>query len=219
MEGSRPRRHPRTGPQRPQRIGVFTNILNLSRSQCTVPTCLKTSPIVPAPKQSSITSLNAYRPVAMTSVIMECLERLVLQHIKTALPPTLDPHQFASQANRSTDDAISMTLHTVLHHMEQQRTYARLLFVDYISAFNTILTIRLISKISNLSIQLNLSLWIKDFLTNKPQVVRKDQHLSPTLTLSTGLRGEPFSLLSVHTHDCTPSHNTNTKVKFADDTV
>ncbi len=201
---------------------VFTNIFNLSLSQCTVPTCLKTSTIVPVPKQTSITSLNDYRPVALTPVIMKCLERLVLQHIKAALPPTLDPHQYAYRANRSTDDAISTALHTVLQHLELQGNYARLLFVDYSSAFNTILTSRLFSKMSTLGIQLNICLWIKDFLTNRPQTVRMGPHLSPTLTLSTGAPQGcvlgPF-LYSLYTHDCIPFHNTNTIVKFAVDTT
>ncbi len=153
---------------------------------------------------------------------MKCLERLVLQHIKAALPPTLDPHQYAYRANRSTDDAISTALHTVLQHLELQGNYAWLLFVDYSSAFNTILTSRLFSQMSTLGIQLNICLWIKDFLTNRPQTVRMGPHLSPTLTLSTGApQGcvlSPF-LYSLYTHDCIPSHNTNTTVKFADDTT
>ena len=95
-----------------------------------------------------------------------------------------------------------MTLHSVLCHLELQGTYAPLLFVDYSSAFNTILTSRLFSKMSCLGIPLNLCLWTKDFLTNRPQAVRMaapfphfdTQHRGPT-----GLRAEPFALLSVHT--------------------
>lgn len=141
---------------------VFTNIFNLSLLQCIVPTCLKTSTIVPVPKQAAITSLSDYRPIALTPVITKRLERLVLHYIKAALPLTLDPHQYAFRANRSTDDAISTALHTVLCHLEHQGTYTRLLFVDYSSVFNTILPSRLFSKMSDLDIQYNICLWIKD---------------------------------------------------------
>ena len=65
-----------------------------SNHSAQVPTCLRTSTIVPVPKQTAITSLNNYRPLALTPVILKCLERLVLQHIKAALPPTLDPNQY-----------------------------------------------------------------------------------------------------------------------------
>jgi hypothetical protein len=45
---------------------------------------------------------------------MKCLERLVMAHINTIIPETLDPLQFAYRPNRSTDDAISIVLHTAL---------------------------------------------------------------------------------------------------------
>ena len=77
--------------------------------------------------------------IALTSVVMKCLERLVAQHIKACLPASFDPHQFAYRANRSTEDAIAITLHSTLSHLEHPGTYARLLFIDYSSAFNTII--------------------------------------------------------------------------------
>ncbi len=183
------------------------------------------STIVPVPKQAAITSLNDYRPIALTPVIMKCLERLVLHHIKAALPLTLDPHQYAYRANRSTDDVISIALHTVLCHLEHQGTHVRLLFLDFSSAFNTILPSRLFSKMSGLGIQHNICLWIKDFLTEphfRPQSVRMGLHTSSTLTISTwvpqGCVLSPF-LYSVYTNDCIPLYNTNTIIKFADDTT
>ncbi len=78
-----------------QLSGVFTDIFNLSLTQATVPTCFKSTSIVPPPKHSSPTCLNDYRPVALTPIVMQCFERLVLAHLKNCLPPTLDPHQFA----------------------------------------------------------------------------------------------------------------------------
>lgn len=141
--------------------------------------------MVPVPKQTAVTSLNDYRPVALTPVIMKCFERLVLNHIKAGLQPTLDPHQYEYRSKRSTDDAICTALHTVLHHLEQPGTYAWL-FMDYSSAFNAILPSRLFSKMLNLGIQHNICLWLKDFLTSRPQSVRMPPHHSSTLILSTG---------------------------------
>ena len=54
------------------------------------------------PKRAKVTELNDYRPVALTSVIMKCFERLVKDHITSTLPDTLDPLQFAYRPNRST---------------------------------------------------------------------------------------------------------------------
>lgn len=72
-----------------QLADVFTDIFNISLSSTIVPTCFKTTTIVPVPKKSTVSCLNDYRPVALTPVIMKCFERLVLRHIKTLLPPSL----------------------------------------------------------------------------------------------------------------------------------
>ncbi len=89
-----------------QLTDVLTDIFNTSLSQVVVPTCLKSTTIIPLPKKSSVSCLNDYRPIALTPIMMKCFERLVMQKIKNSLPNTLDPLQFAYRANRSTDDAI-----------------------------------------------------------------------------------------------------------------
>jgi hypothetical protein len=77
---------------------------------------------------------------------MKCFERLVMAHINSILPETLDPLQFAYRPNRSTDDVISIALHTALSHLDKRNTYARMLFIDYSSAFNTLVPTNLITK-------------------------------------------------------------------------
>ncbi len=99
-----------------QLTDVLTDIFNTSLSQAVVPTCLKSTTIIPVPKKSPVSCLNDYRPIALTPIVMKCFERLVMHKIKTSLPNTLDPLQFAYHPNRSTDDAISSTLHLALTH-------------------------------------------------------------------------------------------------------
>ena len=60
-----------------QPTGVSTGIFNLSLSQSAVPTCSKMSTLVPVTKKAMVTELNDYCPLALTSVIMNCFERLV----------------------------------------------------------------------------------------------------------------------------------------------
>ncbi|KAL0200139.1 hypothetical protein M9458_003326, partial [Cirrhinus mrigala] len=205
-----------------QLAGVFTDIFNMSLAQAAVPRCFKTTSIVPVPKHSSPTCLNDYRPVALTPIIMKCFERLVLTHLKDSLQSSLDPHQFAYRRNRSTEDAVSIVLHSVLTHLDNTNTYARMLFVDFSSAFNTVLPSKLITKLRDLDINTSLCNWIMDFLTNRPQHVRSGHICSTTVTLNTGVpQGcmlSPF-LYSVFTHDCRPVYGSNTIIKFADDTT
>jgi hypothetical protein len=120
-----------------QLASVFTDIFNLSLSESVIPTCFKQT-TMPVPKNTKVTCLNDNWPIAHTSAAMKCFERLVMAHINTIIPETIDPHQFAYRPNRSTDDAVSTALPTALSHVDKRNTYVRMLFIDYSSAFNTI---------------------------------------------------------------------------------
>ncbi|KAK2901514.1 hypothetical protein Q8A73_011260 [Channa argus] len=200
-----------------QLADVFTDIFNISLSSNIVPTCLKATTIVPVPKKSTVSCLNDYRPVALTPIVMKCLERLVMRHIKTQLPT-----QFAYRPNCSTDDDISTTLHLALTHLDNQDSYVRMLFIDFSSAFNTIIPQHLIETLSILGLKTSLCNWILDFLTERPQSVRIGNNISSTTTLSTGAhQGCVLSplLFTLLTHDCVAMHSSNHIVKFANDTT
>ena len=143
---------------------VFTDIFILSLTESVIPTCFKQTTIVPVPKESKVTYLNYYHPVALTSVAMKCFERLVMAHINSILLDTLDPLQFAYRTNRSTDDAISIVLHTAFSHLDKRNTDVRMLFIDYSSEFNTIVPMKLVTKLRTLGLNASLCNWILDFL-------------------------------------------------------
>jgi gmma-aminobutyric acid receptor subunit gamma/cGMP-dependent protein kinase 2 len=110
---------------------------------------------------------------------MKCFEILVMAHINSILPDTLDPLQFTYRSNRSTDDTISIALHMALSHLVKRNTYVRMLIIDYSSAFNTLVPTKLITKDSGTN-------WILDFLKGRPQVIKVDNNTSATMILNTG---------------------------------
>ena len=98
----------------------------------------------------------------------------------------------------------------------------RMLFIDYSSAFKTIVPSKLITKLRNLGLNTSLCNWILDFLTGCPQVVRVGSNTSATLILNTGApQGCVLSplLYSLFIHDCMARHDSNTIIKFADNTT
>ncbi len=97
-----------------------------------------------------------------------------------------------------------------------------MLFIDFSSAFNTIIPQQLTHKLAQLGLNTSLCNWLLDFLTGRPQAVRVGINTSSTITLNTGApQGCVLSplLFTLLTHDCTPSHNSNLFIKFADDTT
>ncbi|XP_073700731.1 uncharacterized protein [Garra rufa] len=201
---------------------IFSQIFNRSLELCEVPASLKRSEIIPIPKKPKITGLNDYRPVAQTSVVMKSFEKLVLAYLKDITGPLLDPLQFAYRANRSVDDAVNMSLHFILQHLDKPGTYVRILFVDFSSAFNTIIPNLLLPKLTQLSVPTSVCQWINSFLTDRQQLVRLGKFSSSTRTISTGApQGCVLSplLFSLYTNDCTSKDPSVKLLKFADDTT
>jgi gmma-aminobutyric acid receptor subunit gamma len=99
-----------------------------------------------------------------------------------------------------------------------------MLFIDHSSEFNTIVPTKLITKLKTLGLNTFLCNWILDILMGRPQVVRVDNNTSATMILNTGApQGCVLSvyivLYSLFTHYCVAKHNSNTIIKFADDTT
>ncbi|KAK3540078.1 hypothetical protein QTP70_025654 [Hemibagrus guttatus] len=98
---------------------VFTDIFNVSLAQATVPTCLKTTTIIPVPKHYSAECLNDFHPVALTPIVMKCFEKLVLSvsHLHWTHTSLLTVRR------RSTEDAISTAVHLALTHLDNNNTF------------------------------------------------------------------------------------------------
>ncbi len=130
--------------------------------------------------------------------------------------------QFAYRTNRSVDDAVNMGLHYILQHLDRPGTYVRILFVDFSSAFNTIIPDTLQNKLTQLSVPTSICQWINSFLTDRQQLVRLGKFSSSTRTISTwapqGCILSPL-LFSLYTNDCTSKDPSVKLLKFADDTT
>lgn len=85
-----------------------------------------------------------------------------------------------------------------------KNSYVHMLFIDFSSAFNTILLMKPVT-LNSLGLSPTLCNWILDFLANRQQRIRVGSCYSSTLSLSTGVpQGcvlSPF-LLTLYTYDC-----------------
>ena len=165
---------------------VFQPLFKQSVDTGVIPTIWKTSMMIPVPKMSSPSELNHFRPVALTSIVMKCFERLILSHILPHVQSQPDPYQFAYRSRRGTDDAIACLLHKLFEHMETAGNYARILFIDFSSAFNTIQRHVMIDKLQKLEVPAALTHWVFIFLSNRSQCVRVGDIKSPVLVSNTG---------------------------------
>ena len=153
---------------------------------------------------------------------MKCFEFLFKVNIQSFLPVGFDPYQFAYRKNRCTEDAINILVHEILNHLEGKNTYARVLFIDFSSAFNTIIPMKLIEKLHILNFPADVCNWILDFLLERPQVVKIKSNFSSSIVLNTGApQGCVLSpsFYTIFTFDCEALDENSLIVKFADDTT
>ena len=114
------------------------HVEKLCLRECCVPSMWKNAVICPILKKKNLSSLHDYRPVALTSMVMKCFEKLVLRRLLIFTSKRLDPLQFEYKPHRGTDDAILTVLHNASLHLDKAGSYVRILFIDFSSAFNTI---------------------------------------------------------------------------------
>lgn len=93
---------------------------------------------------------------------MKTLERLVLRVLRSEVTDAMDPLQFAYQEHLGVDDT----------YLEEPGCCVRILFFDFLSAFNTIQPLILKDKLEGMGVDRFLTSWITDYLTERPQYVR-----------------------------------------------
>jgi hypothetical protein len=202
---------------------VFTDIFRSSLDQCIVPLLWKTSTIIPIPKIPSPTEHNHYRPIALTSLVMKCFERIVKKYILPRINHLLDPLQFAYQSSRGVDDAILTLLHLAYTHLEAPKTHIKIIFFDFSSAFNTIHPNTLAQRLQDdFELDGSLILWLLDFLSQRVQQVKVGSSLSDQIMTNIGSpQGCVLSplLFILYTNNCSSPHPGRHLIKFADDTA
>ena len=201
---------------------VLTHIFNRSLKECSVPELWKESTIIPVPKKVKPEALNDFRPVALTSVVMKCFERLVLKHLAAQTRHHMDPNQFAYQPGRSVEDATCLLTHRILEHLDTPGTYVRVLFIDFSSAFNTMLPSKLYNKLVSLGVETSLCNWILSYLQGRTQRVRINSTLSSSATTNVGApQGCVLSpvLFTLYTNDHRGQEPHTLVDKYADDTA
>ena len=164
---------------------IITRLFKISLDSGTTPKIWKTATIKPLPKTTKPDQLNHFRPITLTIYLCKTMERLLETCITENTP--LDRYQFAYRARRSTQDAVPRCLTTTVTNFIDQNSsyYARCLFLDFSSAFNTIDVRHLLPELKHLDS--HVINWITSFLTGRTQrtVVNNTTSKPITTRLST----------------------------------
>nr|CAH8820325.1 unnamed protein product [Trichobilharzia regenti] len=117
----------------------LTNILNASFSKNVVPVPWKDIKIVPVPKPGNSKNVK-FRPIAITSLFLKLMKKLVLLKLEPSLKCFEDPKQFAYRQGRSTLDAAAVLHNSIVSSLDKGAKYVRCTFLDFTSAFDSVPT-------------------------------------------------------------------------------
>ena len=134
----------------------------------------------------------------------------------------MDPLQFAYRAKRGVDDATLTLVDSLYRHLDTCGHAARVLMVDFSSAFNTIQPHLLVQKLLSMNVNPHIILWVQDFLTGRSQRVCVGPVQSNTRIVDTGApQGCVLSpvLFTLYTNDCRSNESNCEIIKYADDTA
>ena len=149
---------------------------------------------------------------------MNIFEKLVRLEILKNTESEIDQLQFAYRSKRGVEDATLALMNLHFKHLEGNGCHARLLFIDFSSAFNTIQP----HILEHFNLSKNLVGWILNFLTNRTQTVRVNGVLSDKVCSSTGSpQGCVLSplLVILYTNMCQSTFKNCLILKYADDSV
>ena len=109
-----------------------------------------------------------------------------------------------------------------IDHLETPASFARILFLDFSSAFNTMQPHLLCQKLLDANVHPDLIRWVLNFLVNRGQCVRVGEATSTTRHTSTGAPQGTVTapiLFTTYTNDMRGPDDDAIAVKFADDTA
>ena len=107
-------------------------------------------------------------------------------------------------------------------HLETPKSYVRVLYIDFSSAFNTIQPHLMASKLVDLQVNPSLILWLVDFLVNRSQQVRYQHAISGNKVISTGApQGTVLApvLFTLYTNDLRSTSELSKLYKYSDDSA
>ena len=167
---------------------MLNDIMKSSLSSGDIPGVLKLAFVTPIHKKDSRSDPANFRPVSLTSHLIKTLERLVRKGLVNYLERNqlMDVNQHGSRSGKS-------TLSQLLEHQDEILTALEngenldAVYLDFSKAFDKCDHGILLHKMKRLNIKGKLGRWLKNFLTERNQVILVNKVKSKYSKLVSGI--------------------------------
>ena len=196
-------------------------LFNKSMEAGKLPNDWKQAHVSPIYKKGAKSHAENYRPVSLTSIICKIMEKLVKKSVMNHIldTGTLSTKQYGFINGRSTTTQLLKYFDECIDNVINGDVVDSI-YLDYAKAFDTVPHRRLIDKIDSYGIKGKVKAWIKDFLSNRSQIVKVNGAESKSVPVISGIpQGSVLGpiLFVLYINDLPDNINSNVYL-FADDT-
>lgn len=203
---------------------IITKICNLCISKGIFPNCFKKALVMPVFKGGDRSSVNNYRPISMLTTLSKIFEKVLNKRLVSYLETQklLSPNQYGFRKGKSTEDAAFDLTETITRSLDQRLKCVGI-FLDLSKAFDTVSIPILLDKLDKVGIRgITLDIF-KDYLSNRSQQIKVNEHLSDDMPLTYGVpQGSILgpTLFLLYINNLCRLNIPNCKIiAYADDTV
>lgn len=158
---------------------TITNLINCMILENKFPNALKLAVIVPIHKKGDKVTTANYRPISLLNTVSKLFEKVIYAQIENfSISQKIgDPLQFGFSKGLGCADAIASCCHTISKEIDKGNSVI-LIALDFTRAFDSLNHHVLCKKLEHMGFRGNSNDLIKDFLTNRSQVVRHQDAFS-----------------------------------------
>ncbi|XP_065683578.1 uncharacterized protein LOC105845176 [Hydra vulgaris] len=148
----------------------LTLIYNKALSEGSTPLAWKQSHITPLFKKGSRLDAANYRPVSITSVPCEVMEKIIKEQITKYLEKTscISNNQHGFMSKKGCTSNLLESIDYITKALSK-RNFVDIAFLDFAKSFDKVSHRRLIHKLKAYGINGNVGKWIESFLTSRKQ--------------------------------------------------
>ena len=169
---------------------IITRLINLSLSQGTFPTELKTAVVRPSLKKPRLDAeeLVNYRPIANLPLISKLIEKTAVAQLNDYLSANelLEENQSAYPANHSTETALLHVYDNIIRSIGDKKAVL-FVMIDLSAAFDTIDFEILQGTLQQLGIRDTAAAWFHSYMQHRMQCVKIENEKSTPHELTQGI--------------------------------